>query len=409
MSATKKCANCGDKVEFKDLQAPSSLLLKPIPPVDLFVKTIAKSKALNLYPLGIYECSSCSLIQIIESPPANLFYDNYIYTSTSSPDMKANFLDLKEAILSEMNFSKPEIKILDIGCNDGLFLSMFKGEQQFRLFGTDPSPIAKKAVDDNFVLHSEYFPGMATKAAAPYDLIVGTNSLAHIPNIGDCFTAIKEILSKDGILVIEVSDFNQMVDKGAWDYIYHEHLYYYTKASLTSILASRGLEVFRIDDIATKGGSLRVFAKHLIGEPDIANVNHDNKQLSILALKTKYESCLKLYSELEETIPKEATLYGYGACATASVVMSQHAIFKRMHSIIDDNIDRQDCFSPHWGTRVGALKSLSFTPGDVVIIFAWRFIDIISKNILAYCSPRGMPHPRLINAMHPNCDHIFNA
>ena len=400
MIATISCANCGDSIEFKNIKSSKRLLLKPIPPVDLFQQTLFKSKALELYPLGIYECSSCSLIQIIESPPASLFYDNYIYTSASSPDMKENFLHLKDSILSEINLSKPQIKILDIGCNDGLFLSMFKGQKQFRMYGTDPSPVAKKAAQGNFTLYSEYFPGSETREGAPYDLIVGTNSLAHIPNIGRCFAAIKKILSDDGILVIEVSDFNQMVNKGAWDYIYHEHLYYYTRASLSSILASRGLEVFRIDDIATKGGSLRVFAKHLNNEHSIFTLDHDNNYSPISILKAKYDDCLKLYSELEESMPENATLYGYGACATGSVTMSQHPLFRRLHSLIDDNNSRQGLFSPHWGTQVAPLSQISFSCNDIVIVFAWRFIDSIVKSIYVHCQKNNLPIPTIVPSIN---------
>jgi SAM-dependent methyltransferase len=399
MTAFIKCANCGNEVELKDVKSSKKFLLKPIPPVDLFEQNIAESRALNLYPLGIYECSSCSLIQIIESPPASMFYDNYIYTSTSSPDMKANFLDLQESILAEIDHSKPQIKILDIGCNDGLFLSLFKGHEHFSLYGTDPSPVAKKTAEGNFVLHSEYFPGLATKAAAPYDLIVGTNSLAHIPNIGDCFASIAEILSTDGILVIEVSDFNQMVDKGAWDYIYHEHLYYYTKESLTSILASRGLEVFRIDDIATKGGSLRVFAKHVIGGSSNAILDLENEKASIPVLKAKYDDCLRIYSELDASMPQDATLYGYGACATGSVAISQHPFFLRMSSLIDDNISRQALFAPHWATQVVPLSQVSFAVNDIVVVFAWRFIESISRNIKSHCQRNQLPLPRIIGSI----------
>lgn len=396
MSATIKCANCGNEIEYKELQTSKSLLLKPIPPVDLFEKTIARSKSLSLYPLGIYECTSCSLVQIIESPPANLFYDNYIYASSSSPDMKASFLGLKEAILSEVNLAKSEVKILDIGCNDGLFLSMFKGERLFRLFGTDPSPIAKKSVGGNFVLHSEYFPGLATKLDAPYDVIVGTNSLAHIPNIGHCFSAIKDILSKDGILVIEVSDFSQMVDKGAWDYIYHEHLYYYTKQSLTQILASRGLEVYRIDDIETKGGSLRVFAKHSTAESTSTSVGQAGNISQIATLKARYFDCLRHYSELEDSMPEDATLYAYGACATGSVTMSQHPFFRRLHSLIDDNTSRQGLYAPHWATQVVPLSQVTFANNDIVVVFAWRFIDTIARSIKAHCQQKQLPLPRIV-------------
>jgi len=396
MTSFIKCANCGNETHWRDLEEAKSLLLQPIPPVDLFEKTAADSEALKLYPLGIYECSACSLIQIIESPPVSLFYDNYIYTSTSSPDMKANFISLKEAILQEVRLEKAQLKLLDIGCNDGLLLSMFDSHKQFSLYGTDPSPVAKNASEVSFSLHSEYFPGAATKAAAPYDVIIGTNSLAHIPKIGECFEAIAQILADDGILVIEVSDFDQMVSKGAWDYIYHEHLYYYTKRSLASILAERGLEAYRIDEITTKGGSLRVFAKH--SNKKCTNPPRPFSCLNqpILQLRKKYQESLELYSVLEKEIHPHATLYGYGACATGSVAMSQHSLFRRLHSLIDDNTIRQSLFAPYWATQVVPLSHVKFASHDVVIVFAWRFIDSITRNIKSHCESNNLPLPTIV-------------
>jgi len=396
MNAYVKCANCGNQTYCSDLEKSKTLLLQPIPPVDHFEQAVADSKSLTLYPLGIYECSSCSLIQIIESPPASLFYDKYIYTSTSSPDMKENFLSLKDAILREVELNKPQIKVLDIGCNDGLLLSMFNSHKQFTLYGTDPSPIAKNASKGNFSLHSEYFPGASTKSAAPYDVIIGTNSLAHIPEIGKCFEAIADLLAVDGILVIEVSDFDEMVKKGAWDYIYHEHLYYYTKQSLTSILAERGLEVYRIDEITTKGGSMRVFAKRSNFEPFKNPWLLGSPSQSIADLRKKYEVNLGFYSELENDEFANSTLYGYGACATGSVVMSQHSLFRRLHSLIDDNNRRQGLFSPYWATPVVPLSQVQFAENDKVIVFAWRFIDAITLNIKRHCMSNNLPIPSII-------------
>lgn len=396
MTAPIKCANCGNLTNLTDIEGANRLLLQPIPPVDLFQQASADSKALRLFPLGIYECPTCSLIQTIESPPASLFYDNHIYTSTSSLDMEANFLSLKQAILQEVQLDKPQIKLLDIGCNDGLLLSMFLDNKQFTLYGTDPSPVAKNASDHRFTLHSEYFPGDVTRASAPYDIIIGTNSLAHIPDIGNCFEEIAEILADDGILVIEVSDFDQMVAKGAWDYIYHEHLYYYTKRSLAFILAERGLEAYKIDEIPTKGGSLRIFARHSSHKTSAEPLAIDPSSHSILTLKTKYKQCLESYSKLESEIPNHATLYGYGACATGSVAMSQHPLFRRLHSLIDDNPNRHGLFAPHWATQVVPLSKVRFVRDDIVIVFAWRFIESITRNLKSHCELYGLQTPTIV-------------
>ena len=314
--------------------------------------------------------------------------------------MYANFLSLKEAILQEVKNVDQRISILDIGCNDGLLLSMFKELTCFTLYGTDPSPIALKASSGNYTLHSEYFPGPKTKAAGPYDIIIGTNSLAHIPDIGKCFKEIKEILADDGILVIEVSDFEQMARKGAWDYIYHEHLYYYTKSSLTLILSEHGLDVYRIDDIGTKGGSIRVFAKKSSCHMPSSRLESEMQCPAIATLKRKYRESIESYTTLARGLASSPKLYGYGACATGSVTISQHQIFRSLESIIDDNVNRQGLFAPHWGVPVIPLNDVSFAPDDIVIVFAWRFIEQIREKILNYCNSNDLPVPIIVKSIN---------
>ena len=80
--------------------------------------------------------------------------------------------------------------------------------------------------------------------------------------------------------------------------------------------------------------------------------------------------------------------------------MSQHSLFRQLHSLIDDNISRQGLFSPHWGTRVVPLSQVSFARNDIVVVFAWRFIEPIRLNIKAHCQKYQLPLPKIINGIN---------
>ena len=397
MKKTCVCSGCRTSICIEDLSHRELFELAAIPAVDHFSQDKSASLESKLYPLSIYQCPTCKLVQVSESPSVELFYERYIYESSSSPDMRDNFISLKESILELITDNQRVKRVLDIGCNDGLLLSLFD-EDSYELYGTDPSPIAKKAQKTNYTLFSEYFPGQHALKNGPYDVIIGTNSLAHIPNIGDCFSSIASILADDGFLVIEVSDFERMGDAGAWDYIYHEHLYYYTVESLATLLKSNGLNIIRVDDVPTKGGSLRVFANKKCTNTMFQNESSATNILD--ALKKSYAGCVDCYQSLGQKYP-HANIYGYGACATGSVALAQSSFFRRIEKIIDDNPKRQGLFTPHWGQEVVPLSNIKFQAGDLVIVFAWRFIDKIEKNITEYCHRMHMVKPLIVNAMHP--------
>ena len=167
------CQFCNFNNDLEEDCTLSYFKLKPIPPVDFFQDNEEIAKQIPLYDLAIYKCKQCGLIQIENSPPANIFYDDYIYSSSSSPDMKSNFIDLSESISNLFNATtNAQIKILDIGCNDGLLLEQIhRVVPNAKLYGTDPSPVAQKNTAIFYELHHEYFPGEKTIQNGLYDLI----------------------------------------------------------------------------------------------------------------------------------------------------------------------------------------------------------------------------------------------
>jgi len=396
-----QCASCC--ADLDQVSKQHRLALRPIPPVDLFLPDRDKAISISSYPLEIVECSTCSLIQVTSSPDPSLFYENYIYTSSSSPDMAQNFETLSTDIISYISGDLLSGSVLDIGCNDGLFLSTLqKHLPGWSYYGIDPSPVTQRISSTSIVLKSGYFPACTLQQAGTLDVIVSTNSFAHIPDIHLAAAEVLRLLKKDGLFVVEVSDFTDMVQLGAWDYIYHEHLYYYTLSSLRYLLEGVGLSIVTVKKIPTKGGSLRVIAKKGNHSADASLSNYSSDNASMSHLNNDYEEWLLSVQEFVDSNTECSRVYGYGACATASVAMHQHPFFSNLSAIIDDNPNRQGLYSPGYGHKVVPLESISLTHDDCVIIFAWRFSEAIVRRIHDYCYEMNYTVPKIVSLLSLN-------
>ena len=73
---------------------------------------------------------------------------------------------------------------------------------------------------------------------------------------------IKEILSKDGIWIMEQSYFPFLVKNNAYDSICHEHLSYFMYRQLNLILSKHNLKVVDVKFNEMNGGSFRLFIGH---------------------------------------------------------------------------------------------------------------------------------------------------
>lgn len=91
-------------------------------------------------PLRLVLCNKCTLVQLQHTTNKNILYKNYWYESGINSTMKTHLKDLVKDISKFAN--KKNIKVLDIGCNDGTLLNFYNKSTQ--KFGVDPSQIIKK-------------------------------------------------------------------------------------------------------------------------------------------------------------------------------------------------------------------------------------------------------------------------
>ena len=108
---------------------------------------------------------------------------------------------------------------------------------------------------------SEFAAGLKSKGLQA-DLLLGNNVLAHVPDINDFVSGLNTALKPDGVLTMEFPHIMQLVENNQFDTVYHEHFSYLSLYTTRGIFATRGLEIFDVEELPTHGGSLRIFAKH---------------------------------------------------------------------------------------------------------------------------------------------------
>jgi SAM-dependent methyltransferase len=205
--------------------------------------------------LKIGICNSCTVVQIADRFTKEInFPSEYPFRSGVTASLRKNFEELVQEIL----LLRPSGRtVLDIGCNDGTLLKSFH-RANFEIFGIEPTG-AFAEIDYQAEIFNGFFEDFQSDNL--FDVIVLTNTLAHMDNPKMQLVKIRNYLKEDGLLAVEVIDFNAMVERNEFDKFTDEHGFYFTKDNLVNLFESAGFEVVHFKEIETHGGSLRFFCK----------------------------------------------------------------------------------------------------------------------------------------------------
>jgi hypothetical protein len=222
----------------------------------------------RVYPLVLLQCKECQLVQLSHIVDQQvMFPENHPYTTGTNASMRKHFRELAMELVEEV--VQPGDRVVDIGANDGTFLSALSGGKWLKLIAVEPTGQARKCRELGFATYQDFFTaGLARKIARTWGkakAVTACNVLAHVPSPHDFVAGVAELLADDGEFITESHDFASISDGLQIDTIYHEHLRYYTVASLSRLLAMHGLEVTRSEKIHTYGGSFRVRARKARG------------------------------------------------------------------------------------------------------------------------------------------------
>ena len=329
------------------------------------------------YPLVLYKCKGCDLLQVNQIATTEELFSDYRYISSLS--MSEHFGELADWALFKFPINDKSV-IYDIGCNDGAFLNSMRN-RGVNCKGVDPAKnIVKLGTDkgldiDNAVFNSGYVKSNRLQNSADY--IFCSNCFAHVPRLNGFVEGFNLLLKENGFLVIEVNDSEEMIEQTSIDFIYHEHVYYYTLHSLQKVLNRHGLFILGYEKIKSHGGSIRVIVTKLPIKhnfPKLDSESFEKRIFNKLSLNRIYLSMLK---------DNFKTQIGYGASGRAVSMINFLKLNKNdIPFVIDDSPERQGRFIA--GTDIPVIsKEKALTKGkfDNVIIFPWNVFDQIVKQL----------------------------
>ena len=224
------------------------------------------NKPEELFPLELYFCPNCKLLQISETVAPEKLFRDYFYFSSFSNTAIENARSIAFRLVNERKLDQNSL-VVELASNDGYLLKHYQ-EKNIPVLGIEPAEnIAKVANEQGIHTIPEFFTNdFANKLIEDYpngaDIIHANNVLAHVADLNGFVAGIAKLLNSTGVAVIEAPYGKLLIDNVEFDTIYHEHLCYFTVTALQKLFLRHHLTLQDVELIPIHGGSLRIFVGH---------------------------------------------------------------------------------------------------------------------------------------------------
>jgi SAM-dependent methyltransferase len=327
------------------------------------------------YPLRLGYCESCYSVQIADRVKPDVMFKDYFYFSSATETIRNHFQEYAKEVIERFNPNT----VIEIGCNDGVLINPLR-EAGVRAIGVDPSSTVPKGPD----IVNDYFTESVAKEIGKVDVIIANNVFAHIEDIHGVTRAIRKSLKDNGVLIIEVHYLGNMLDGIQYDWIYHEHIFYYSLLSLEKHLSQYRLKVFDVKPVDTHGGSMRYYISTADrGETQaVKTLRETEKRRGFDRFETLLEFATNVRKHRDEltsvlTVKKGKTV-GYGASGRANAMIQYCGL--KLDYIVDDAPAKHGFFTPGSHIPIRSREWLEKEPPDNVLVFAWTYADEIRKK-----------------------------
>jgi SAM-dependent methyltransferase len=385
------CRFCGCKLEhtFVDLGVS--------PLVQSFLTFEQLNQMEPFYPLQVFVCGKCFLVQLQEFVAPEEIFSDYLYFASYSDTWLAHAKRYTEEMVRRFSINGSSL-VVEIASNDGYLLQYFV-EKKVAVLGVEPAAnVAAVAAQKGIPSLVKFFSSQAARelvaAGRQADLLLGNNVLAHVPEINDFVKGMKILLKPQGVITMEFPHLMRLMEENQFDTIYHEHFSYFSFLTVEKIFAAHGLTLFDVEELATHGGSLRIYARHAEDDSKPVGIRVTELRAREEALGyARLETYARFAEQVKETKRKllefliqakrdGKTIAAYGAAAKGNTLLNYCAI---RTDFLDYTVDRsphkQGRFLP--GTRIPVYSpdQIRKTRPDYLLILPWNLKDeIIQQN-----------------------------
>jgi SAM-dependent methyltransferase len=390
-TATKPCRFCGAALR----QTFVDLGMSPL------CETYPAREDLNsgevYYPLHVYVCERCFLVQLEEYQSAEHIFSDYPYFSSYSDSWLKHCENYCDKMTNRFGLHEKSL-VVEVASNDGYLLQYFV-QRKIPVLGIEPAAnVAKVAIEKGVPSMVRFFGTDLAKELSANgrcaDLVLGNNVLAQVPDLNDFVEGLKILLKPRGVLTLEFPHLMRLIEHNEFDTIYHEHFSYFSLLTTARIMEAHGLKLFDVEELSTHGGSLRVYAcraednSHEV-DPAVQGLIEDERRAGLDSV-VGYESFARqvkqtkfaLLDLLLTAAQQGKSVAGYGAPGKSATLLHYCGIGK---DLIEYTVDRspykQGRFLPGSHIPIHHPDRIRETKPDYVVVLPWNLKDEIMEQL----------------------------
>ena len=374
------------------------------PPCESFLTAEQLNEVEPFYPLHLYVCDQCLLVQLPEHVNPHDIFREYAYFSSYSRSWVEHARRYTELITERLGLGS-ESFVVELASNDGYLLQHFI-ERGIRALGIEPAQnVATAAVAKNVPTLMEFF-GLELAEQLVHedqraDLVVANNVLAQVPDLNDFVAGIRTLLAPEGVATLEFPHLVRLLEGNQFDTIYHEHYSYFSLLSVRRIFAAHDLVLFDVEELPTHGGSLRTYFRHksdvtkpiapgvasMLAAEVRAGFDRLPRYLSFGPEVQRAKRRLLTFLILAKEDGKQVV--GYGAPGKGNTLLNYCGIrTDLLEYTVDRNPYKHGRFLPGTHIPIFEPSRIAETRPDYVLILPWNLRDEILQQ-LAYVRAWG--------------------
>jgi len=365
------------------------------------------------YPLHVYVCERCLLVQVQEFAPAADIFNDYLYFSSYSQLWLDHCRDYAGRMVERYRLDAASL-VVEVASNDGYLLQYFK-QRGVGVLGIEPAANVAKVAHDKGIATEVAFFGAETArrlrtAGKSADLMTANNVLAHVPDLHDFVGGFKLLLKPHGTATFEFPHLLRLIEEKQFDTIYHEHFSYFSLHVVDKLFATHGLRVYDVESLSTHGGSLRIFACHddapFARTGDVDDMIATERAAGLHRIegyagfaKSVADIKCELLGFLIEARNGGKSVVGYGAPAKANTLLNYCGVGPELLSYtVDISPHKQGRYLPGVQIPIHAPDRIFETKPDFLLILPWNIKEEIVARMAAIRQWGGrfvVPIPKL--------------
>lgn len=386
-----RCRSCSTELRYSVVDLGMSPLAESFVPADML------HEPEMFYPLQVYVCHDCFLVQLDEFVAPEHIFSEYAYFSSYAASWVEHAGRYARMAVDRFRLG-PESLVIEVASNDGYLLRHFV-TLGVPVLGIEPAANVARVAEENGVrtlvrFFSEQLAKDLVASGTRADLLVGNNVLAQVPNLNDFVAGLKTILKPDGVITLEFPSVQHLLDRLEFDTIYHEHFSYFSLGSVHAVARAHTLRLFDAEELTTHGGSLRVYLCHeAAGAPEpsaaVERILETEERAGLKRLEhyggfqSRVEAARhRILSLLIELRGEGKRIAGYGAPGKGNTLLNYCGIRTDfLEYTVDRNPHKHGKFLPGTRIPIHPVERILETRPDYVFILPWNLKSEITSQM----------------------------